>query len=241
MSTQPLFYKKIVPLNKDQHHNLYVEPVKDFNHTKETNSLYIAAVEFLKACKEYPIVFAKSPQDDSVFPVVLLGLKGNQNLFVNKKGEWLANYIPAYVRRYPFILATDNTDGGNFAVCIDESYPGFNIDKKGQKLFDKKGVESKLLQQSLEFLKDYQSQIQLTNLFCKTLNELDILEPMQANIEIKGGEKLSLAGFMGVNRSKLKAIKPDKLAELVKTDQLELIYAHLGSLDNINKLMALFN
>jgi len=236
MSTQPLFYKKIVLLNKDQHHNLYVEPVNDFKHTKNTNSLYIAAIEFIKACQEYPIVFAQTPEG-AIFPVVLLGLKGNENLFVGKKSEWLADYIPAYVRRYPFILASNESNGDNFAVCIDESYPGFNIDKKGQKLFDKKGEESDLLKQSVAFLKEYQKHIQLTTLFCKNIKELDVLEPMQANVEMKDGEKISLGGFMGVNRTRLKELPAEKLADLVKTDQMELIYAHLTSLENINRLI----
>lgn len=237
MSTQPLFYKKIIPLNKEEHGNIFVEPIDNYNHTKKTNSLYIAAIEFTKACKEYPIVFSAAA-DDNIFPVVLLGLKKDENLYVGKKGEWDARYIPAYVRRYPFILASSSENGGgDFTVCIDESYPGFNIDKKGQPLFNDKGDESELLKQSVEFLKDYQNQIQLTTIFCNTLKDSAILDPMQANVELIGGEKFSLGGFMVINRTKLKELSQEKLADLVKTDQMELIFAHLSSLDNINSLM----
>ena len=235
MSTQPLFYKKVVPLNKTRHGDLYVEPVTHYKHTRDTNSIYIAAVEFLKASKEYPIVFGKSA-DDSVFPVVLLGLKNNQNLYLGKKGEWLADYIPAYVRRYPFILATNAGNGNTFAVCIDESYPGFNKNQKGQRLFDDKGEETDLLKQSVEFLKDYQNHIQLTALFCSKIKELELIEPMQANIE-KSGKKQVLGGFMCVNRSRLHSLEPGKLSELMKSDQLELIFAHLNSLANLEKLI----
>ena len=235
MSTQPLFYKKVVPLNKKQHGDLYVEPVVSYKHTKDTNSVYIAAIEFPKASKEYPIVFGKS-EDGSVFPVVLLGLKNNQNLYLGKKGEWLADYIPAYVRRYPFILATNAGNGNTFAVCIDESYPGFNKNQKGQRLFDDKGEETDLLKQSVEFLKDYQNHIQLTALFCSKIKELELIEPMQANIE-KSGKKQVLGGFMCVNRSRLHSLEPGKLSELMKSDQLELIFAHLNSLANLEKLI----
>ena len=239
MSTQPLFYKKVVPLNKNQHGDLYVEPVTSYKHTKDTNSVYIAAIEFLKASKEYPIVFGQS-QDESIFPVVLLGLKKNQNLYLGKKGEWLADYIPAYVRRYPFILATNAGDGNTFAVCIDESYPGFNKEKKGQPLFNDKEEETALMKQSVEFLKEYQNHIQLTSLFCSKIKELGLIEPMQANIE-KAGKKQILSGFMCINRARLQSLEPDKQSELMKSDQLELIYAHLSSLTNLEKLIRQFD
>lgn len=173
--------------------------------------------------------------ENSVFPVVLLGLEQKSNLFINKKGEWLADYIPAYVRRYPFILAMDNTE--RFTVCIDESYPGFNTAKEGQPLFNDKGEEMQGLAQAVEFLKDYQKHVQLTNLFCENLKKLELLEPMEANIEFATGKKQKLGGFLGVNREKLKALEPARLAELVKSDQMELIYAHLHSLENLNSLM----
>jgi SapC protein len=234
----PLFYKKIVPLDKEVHSELHIEGIEGYSHTKETNSIYIAAIEFLQVSKEYPIVFAKRV-DDKIFPVALLGLQQSKNLFVDAKGNWTADYIPAYIRRYPFIFATPNENEKNptYTVCIDESFPGFNTAKEGEPLFDKGGEYSVILNQAFDFLKDYQNHVQLTTQFCENLSKLDILEPMQANIEHADGDKSSLGGFMGINREKLKALKPAQLAELVKSDQLELIFAHLASLSNINDLM----
>jgi len=236
MSSQPIFYKNIVPLNKEVHGDWSIESVSNYKHTSETNSLYIAAIEFIKAANEYPIVFGIGA-DDAVFPVVILGLRKNENLYINKKGEWLANYIPAYVRRYPFILATDENVADKFTVCIDEECPGFNKKRKGTKLFDEDGNESDLLKNSVEFLKEYQNHIQLTTLFCNNIKELGILEPMKADIKMADGEEISLGGFMGINREKLKALDSEKMVNLVKTDQMELIYAHLVSLGNIDSLM----
>ena len=245
--TLPLFYKKVVPLNKETHGELHVEEVKDYLHTRQTNSIYIAAVEFLPAAREYPIVFAKGA-DERFFPALLLGLQENKNLFVDEQGKWLAEYIPAYVRRYPFILAvpddagqdTDDTDTGQdttFTVCIDEAFPGFNHDQAGKPLFDKQGAQTELLDQAMDFLRDYQSQVQLTAGFCQNLTELGLFEPMQANVEMASGAKHVLGGFFGVNRDKLKALKPGKLAELLKSDEMELIFAHLASLSNLDNLM----
>lgn len=236
MSTQPLFYKKVVALNKERHKNLHLEPVEGYAFANETNSLYIAAIEFIKAASEYVIVFGKGT-DNVVYPVVLLGLRIGQNLFVDNKGKWNADYIPAYARRYPFILAAPDGNNANFTVCIDESFSGFNTAKEGQLLFDKKGKESPILKQAIEFLQDYQKNVQLTTLFCNNLAKLDLLEPMQANIQLKTGDKFAIGGFFCVNRKKLKQLNPEKLAELARTDELELIYTHLSSLNNVGKLM----
>ena len=231
----PLFYKKIVPLSKELHKKLYLEPVEGFGFATGTNSLYVAAAEFPRASREYPIVFANDNQG-GIFPVVLLGLKKNQNLFVDKNGKWSADYVPAYARRYPFILATPDAKKNQFTVCIDESYPGFNTAKEGQPLFNAKGEDGPVLKQAVDFLKDYQSHVKLTEAFCKSVQELEVLEPVQANVSLKSGEKLSIAGFQCVSRKKLKDLAPKKLSDLTKSDQLELIYCHLQSLNNINSL-----
>ena len=231
----PLFYKKIVPLSKEQHKKLYLEPVEGFGFAAGTNSLYIAAAEFPRASREYPVVFAQDPQGN-MFPLVLLGLKKNENLFVDKSGKWNADYVPAYVRRYPFILATPDLKTNQFTVCVDESYAGFNTAKEGQPLFNAKGEDGPVLKQAVDFLKEYQTHVRLTEAFCKNLKELDILEPMQANVSLKSGQKISVAGFQCVSRAKLKELAPKKLVELAKSDQLELIYCHLQSLSNVANL-----
>lgn len=237
MSLQPLFYKKIVPLNRERHKELYIEPTDSFAFARQSNSLYIAAAEFPRAMAEYPIVFG-TDSEGLVFPVVLLGLKNKQNLFVDKKGKWKAEYIPAYTRRYPFILAAGNSNGEEqLTVCIDEGYPGFNTAREGQPLFDDKGEQSPLLKQAVDFLRDYQTQIRLTTEFCNNLAELGLLEPVQANIEMTSGDKFAIGGFQCVSREKLKGLAPDKLQGLMQSGKLELIYAHLLSLGNIQSLM----
>lgn len=235
--SQPLFYKNVVPINKEQHGELCIEPVEGFEFANESSSLYIAAVEFAQAAREYAIVFGKD-SEGVVFPSVMLGLESGQNLYVGKDGKWNARYIPAYARRYPFILARASTGGQDqFTVCIDEGYSGFNTAKEGKPLFDTKGEQTEILTQAVDFLKEYQNHVDITRAFCDNLTELDLLEPMTANIEMQTGEKLSVGGFFAVNRDKLKAVKPGKLADLVKTDQMELLYLHLQSLRNVNLLL----
>jgi len=235
MNQLPLFYKTVVPLSKERHSSLYIKTPENFKYAKKANSIYITVVEFHKAACVYPIVFGRS-EDGAIFPVVLLGLQNGQNLFVNSGGKWLADYIPAYVRRYPFILAADRDNREKFTVCLDEAYAGFNKNRKGQKLFDNAGNETEILKQTITFLSEFQNQVQLTILFCNKINDLGIIESMQARIE-KAGKQTALGSFMCVNRQRLKDLPPEKMIELVRTDMMELIYAHLASLNNIEKLL----
>ena len=235
---RPLFYENVVPLRKERHKDWYMKPIESYDFARDTNSLFIAAIEFSKIAREYPIVFGKHA-DGKIFPVALLGITPGQNLYLNEKGEWLAQYLPAYVRRYPFIVASDPADGKNrqLTVCIDENYAGFNKSEVGNRLFLDSGEYSAVLTQAIEFLKEYNQHLELTNVFCDKLNELGLLESMQAEIKLNTGEKQSITGFMGINREKLKRLKAKVLAELVKSDFMELIYAQMASLSNIDRLV----
>ena len=88
----------------------------------------------------------------------------------------------------------------------------------------------------LKFLQEYQTQFRVTQAYCKHVSALGLLEPMQAEVTLASGEKSALAGFMAVNREKLKALTGEQLAALAKTDELELVYLHLQSLRNFERL-----
>jgi hypothetical protein len=195
--------------------------------------VFLAAVEFSRACREYPIVFGDDGQ--MVFPLAVLGLRDGENLFVTPEGGWNAVYVPAYVRRYPFILSTQ-PGSDNLTVCIDRAYPNLNTDEDGQALFEE-GQESTFLKESLDFLKDFQTQYAMTVQLSARLKEWGILESMQANIELNGGSKLNMGGFLVVNRQRLATLAPEQLAELVQNGTMELIYLHLNSLDNFARLV----
>jgi hypothetical protein len=195
------------------------------------NSVPLIAVEFPHAASEYAIVFAGN--DTAVMPVVILGLRNGENLYLNGKGGWDAKYIPAFIRRYPFVFSSTD-DGKTFTLCIDERFAGFNRESKGQRLFGDDGKPSAYTDNVLKFLQEYQAQFQRTQSFCRKLKELDLLEPMQAQVTTGKGDRLSLSGFMAVNRDKLKKLSGDTLAQLASTDELELLYLHLQSMRNFN-------
>ena len=233
MATQLLIYETAVPVSSGRHQSCSVETGGDYAFARNVNSVPLMAVEFPHAAAEYAIVFAGA--GDALMPAVILGVRGNENLYLSAEGGWGAKYIPAFVRRYPFVFSTAD-DGKTFMLCVDEAFPGFNREGRGQRLFGDDGKPTPYVDNVLKFLKEYQAQFLRTQAFCKKVKELELLEPMQAQISTGTGQQISLGGFWAVNRAKLKALPGDKLAELAKTDELELLFLHMQSMRNFNGL-----
>jgi hypothetical protein len=214
-----------------------VEVRQDFGFARRTNTVPLAAVEFPQAAADYAIVFAGT--EEALMPAVILGLQPEQNLFIDESGAWDSSYIPAFVRRYPFVFSSSD-DAKTFTLCIDEGYPGFNRDGRGERLFQDGGERTEYLERVLDFLREYQLQFQRTRRFCDKLREFDLLEPVRADFTLKSGGQSTLTGFMVVNRERLKALSAERLAELARTDELELAYLHLHSLRNLQAMRARF-
>jgi hypothetical protein len=229
MTAQLLIYENVVTLSAARHRDSAVEFGGGYGFSSKINSVPLMVVEFPHAASEYAIVFAGTKDD--FMPAVILGVRDSENLYLAKDAKWDAKYIPAFVRRYPFVFSY-NDDKTRLVLCVDEAYSGFNREGRGQKLFGDDNKPTPYVENILKFLQEYQDQFNRTQAFCAKVRELDLLEPMQAQVEMNSGEKLSLSGFMAVNRAKLKALTGDKLAELAKTDELELLYLHLQSMRN---------
>lgn len=233
MSTQLLIYEKVIPVSKKRHTGWSVKTGADFVFAKHVNSVPLVAVEFPNAAVEYPIVFAGD--NEAMMPVVLLAMRDKENLYLDESNHWDAKYIPAFIRRYPFVFSK-STDGATFTLCIDEDFAGCNQDNRGERLFDSEGERTQYLENMLRFVNEYQGQFMRTQVFCKKLQELDLLEPMQAQFTLTSGQRLRMAGFSTVNRERLKQLTDEQVAGLFKTDELELIYLHLHSMRNFNSM-----
>lgn len=229
MTTQQLFYESAVPVSPQRHGNWSLEPANDYGFSKRVNSVPLMAVEFPNAAADYAIVF--SGTKEAVIPAVILGMRSNENLYLAEDNGWRAKYVPAFVRRYPFVFSS-SPDGRTFTLCVDESYPRLNQEGRGERLFNEEQKPTPYVERALKFLEQYQIEFRRTQAFCKQLVELDLLEPMRAEANVGGGRKLSLLGFMAVSREKVKALPAEKLAELAKSDALELLYLHLASMRN---------
>lgn len=229
MAAQQLIYEKAVPLSKARHADWSVETGADYAFSRNVNSVPLMAVEFPGAAAEYAIVFAGN--EEAVMPAVILGMREHENLYLGPLGGWQAKYVPAFLRRYPFVFSS--RDGGaNFVLCIDEGFPGFNREGRGQKLFEADGKPTGFVDNVLRFLQSYQLEFRRTQEFCKKLQALNLLEPMRAQLTLDSGERMAIGGFMAVSRARLKTLPSEKLAEMARSDELELVYAHLHSMRN---------
>lgn len=228
MAKQLLIYEKAVPVTVKKHGNVSIKAGTDYGFAKQVNSVPLLASEFDLSSTEYAIVF--SGEGKEVMPAALLGIRDQENLYVDDSGAWNAKYIPAFVRRYPFVFSTQ--DKNTFNLCIDEDFPGVNRKGVGERLFDTNGERTQYLQSVLGFLQAYQAQFEATRAFCQRLVDLNLLEAMQAQFRLRSGQRIALGGFMAVNRNRLRTLAGDALSRLAMTGDLDLIYAHLHSQRN---------
>jgi hypothetical protein len=235
MTKQLLYYEHAVPISAQRHGDWSLEARTDYEFARHSNRAPLAAVEFPAAAVEYAIVFTGS--EEAVGPAVILGLKPDENLYVDEQGKWNARYIPAFVRRYPFVFSKSE-DENKLTLCIDEQYAGWNQDGRGSRLFDANGEGTEYLDKMLDFVQEYEHESKRTLAFCRKLKELELLEPMTARFKLPSGQKASLTGFMAINREKLKTLPGETLAELAKTGELELMYVHLQSMRSFAAMLA---
>ncbi|KEF41008.1 MAG: hypothetical protein ER33_13960 [Cyanobium sp. CACIAM 14] len=234
MTKQLLFYENAVPVNSERHRSWCLEQQGDYAYTSQSNVVPLTAVEFPFAAMEYSIVFVGT--EEAPTPVVLLGVKPEENLYLEDGHRWKARYIPAFVRRYPFVFS-QGAEANSYTLCIDESYGGWNQQGRGQALFDGEGKGSEFLEGMMKFVTDYQREIARTSAFCERLKQLDLLDAMSARFKLPNGEDAEVKGFMAVSREKLIQLPGDTLVELAGNGMLELIYAQLLSMRHFGELI----
>ncbi len=241
MSTPPM-YGNLVPLDRRLHQNLRLNTeIPVVSRVAGLNSLFLAVVEFAEACKEYPIVFVRVgdvPADgkQAVAPLAVLGLKAGSNLFV-KDNSWTGNYVPAYLRRYPFSMARIDQESDSMAVCYDSEWAGFS-QTEGTMLFGTDNEPSEFLKNVQSFLESFEQEAERTRLICQQLNELDLFREMRFEATLASGDKLDVDGFLAVDEKKLAELPDDEVLKLHRSGLLSLLEMHRVSMGNMSRLAA---
>lgn len=234
--TTMLLYKDIKALNRDEHKTLRIKPADDCAFAANTHLVPLAGLEFFQAARHYPVVFIG--EGEQLMPIALLGLTEGRNSYLDGNGQWQANtYVPAFVRRYPFVLAQDETD--NFTVCFDAAYSGWN-EEEGRELFNAGGENTDYLNEMIQFLQNFTHEMERTRELVKALNELQLLTPRTLQLTHPSGESFVLRDFQAVDEARFAELSDEQVLGLHKSGFLGWIYAHLMSLGNANQLFAHF-
>lgn len=242
MSTdqKPLFYKTPQVLRFEDHKNLALDRKPDFSFAAGANAIPLAPSEFLPAVRHYPIVFVKG--GGKVSAVAVTGLKQNQNLFVDDAGEWRANtYIPAYVRRYPFILI-QSEDKSQTVLGFDEDsdriQPAEKL-KEGQPLFAEDGTAGEGTRPMMEFCNAFHQQSLQGEDFIKALQEHNLLEDKQVDMVFPDKSRHRLDGLLTVNAERFRDLPAKTVEEWHKKAFTDAVVLHLASAQNWQILLDL--
>ena len=239
ISGNVLFYKQPEPLTPEHHTGLGVKRVDHpFAFVQGSHIVPLTVGEFAPAALSYPIVFVGEPKT----PLAVMGLRQGENLYVDDGGAFRPEaYIPAYVRRYPFVFANDEVQK-RLILCIDRDAPF--IKEGGATPLFSDGKPSPYVEQAMEFCNNFEQERQRTDAFVKLLTDLDLLETREANFTPRNPDGTAapaqkIAEYFAVSEEKLKALPAEKLAELRDNGALGQIYAHLVSLLGWDRLIAI--
>jgi len=233
----PLFYQDLAPLSSVDHADFRVRMMDNANFLVGQHAVPLTTDEFTQACRFFPIVFSAG---DNPVPLALMGLNEGINTFVDDEGKLLNPvYVPAYIRRYPFLLARLRPDSDELSLCFDPASGAIGKFDEGDLLFEE-GKPSEATNGILEFCKNFEEAGQRTGMFVEELKKADLL--MDGEVSITPGEggkqPYIYRGFQMVDEAKLRDLRGDVLRKMMQSGMLGLIFAHLFSLQLMREVFA---
>src|SRR6478736_5587199 len=233
----PLFYNAIEPLNAGQHGKMKVRPMEKSGDIAKTHAIPVTVDEFGLAQRHYPIVFLIG---DNPVPIALMGLNEGVNVFLDADGRSIdpTVYIPAFIRRYPFLLARLSPDSDELSLCFDPTADAVGDFKEGEALFNG-DQPSEATTAILQFCEQFEAAGQRTAAFMEELVKSDLLMDGEVAIQPEGVQQpFVYRGFRMVDEEKLRDLRGDELRKMNQNGILPLIYAHLFSLSQVREIFA---
>lgn len=232
----PLFYKDLVPLNSQQHANWKTRSTDKATWLAGINSIPLTVEEFPQAQRNFPIVFTAG---NSPVPIALMGLNEGVNTYFDDDGTMIDPvYVPAYVRRYPFLLAKLDNSSDQLSLCVDPDSDLVGEYDEGEALFTD-GQPSTATQNILKFNEQFEQAGMKTQNFMEELKKHDLLMDGEVSIRRDDNEQpFVYRGFQMVDQAKLREIRGDVLRGWNQNGLLALVFAHLFSLDLTREIFA---
>ena len=221
----PMFYQRLRPLHLTDHADLKLKTPMTYEFAAATVAVPVLLGEFLTAGRDYPIVFGPA---DPPAPIAFMGLYKGQNLYVNKDGSWEAGtYIPAYIRRCPFLLA-EVGEAKRRILFIDEASSNVVRGAEGTALIAD-GKPSETAQNALRFCEAYVYDQEQTRMFGEALVALNLLESRNINLVMPGNQKMLLKDIRVISPKKFEELPDSVYLEWRKRKWLFPAYCHFQS------------
>lgn len=231
-SQLPLFYKRLVPVTPTAYGDKSLAKEANYTFAAKSNAIPLLHSEIPAAIRHYPVVFTDAAPH---MPIALVGIGSDRNLQIDDRGHWaLGKYIPAYVRRYPFILVRSEPSSESYALCVDAE-TDLITDGAGLPLFVG-GEASEPVKRAMEICQQFEQTLQQTRLLCDYIAELDVLIPGSISARL-GDRQLRMEGFKKVDEEKLRALTGDPLQKAARSGLIGLLYGHLFSLSTVQSLV----
>ena len=232
-----MFYKNPQPMTKEKHGTSGVTQIaKPFEFMADQHFMPLTAPEFGAAAASFPIIFAGEERS----PLAVMGIRAGENLFVNEGQFEQDFYMPAFARRYPFVLAGDQAND-RFVVCVDEDAECVTKKAPQQKFFDGDDT-SAFTKEAFQFLQNFERDRQATDVMIKTFKEHDLFEQKEMNFQGQNpdgspAERQKIADYFAVTEDRLKKLSVGTLKEFNENGYLAVAHAHMVSLGNWQRLV----
>jgi len=236
----PLFYQRPIALCGDAHRYRGLRPGGNFRFASKSMAIPLGVGEFFPAARHYPIVFSPGPQP---VPLAIIGLFEAHNLFVDGKGNWLAeHYVPGYLRRYPFLLSGGaGTVSESVVLVIDEACDRFvdsRADRRAERLFDDTGNATALTKEATSLcVAAYHEEVR-TTAFVRALHDAGLLVASHVQIRLKNGRTQTVQGFSLLNNNAYRSLTSAALSQWFSLGWLDAIALQIASQQNWTLLIA---
>jgi len=233
----------VVLLNNKQHQNLRLKTRRSADLGDNMWFAVTFPLEFRHCQSSYPLFFYKDPQNNQFFPVALFGFQHNENLFLHN--GWQDQYLPLSVQRQPFKIGRVQAESNgqlveHMVVHVDLDSPRIS-ETEGEPLFLPLGGESDLLLSIGGALEALHEGMADAERFCKTIEELQLMEPVSVSIKLNNGKQHQMVGFWTIAEEPLAKLDAATLGRLHEQGYLQAIYLMIASQGQIRKLIELKN
>ena len=227
----PLFYNDLVPISSQQHSDWKLRPIEGAKFLHNAHAVPLLVEEFIQASRFYPIVFSLG---DQPVPLALMGLNEGVNVVVDERGmfpdDW---YVPAYVRRYPFLLARLRPDTDDLSLCVDPTSEVIGQFDDGDPIFDG-DQPSERTKAILQFCESVEQGSAMTSGFFNDIREQKLLTDGEFNAQPDGAPQPYIyRGFQIISEDAVKNLRGDVARKWLQNGLMPLIYAHLFSLQRM--------